>query len=261
MNENAGLSPIPSHPIPSHPQKKLSAIIVAIETVHKMSYPNCQFYCLTFNNKNQNNMMERFRKLGIDCLFYDGVPHSDERLARDKARKRQWSITYGHLDILHNFYRDSDKQYAVVCENDICIHHDFPQVFKKVLNDFQLMGLDLMLLSYLLPYQLDANGTFAPFTLKARMPEDAVFKYRNYPQYVYGTQMYLVTKEYARELLFKCYHDFAGTCDRGFMLEKLFLATQKRAIIYPMLAIENDEQPDPYHQLCRKVQSRIAEYL
>ena len=68
---------------------------------------NCQFYCLSFNDEDKkNNMTDRFKRLGIECKFYSGVKHDDIRLkyAGNKFNRRQWSICYGHLDIMHDFY-------------------------------------------------------------------------------------------------------------------------------------------------------------
>ena len=61
---------------------------------------NCQFYCLSYNNEvKKSNMENRFKKLGIECKFYSGIKHTDNRLkyAGNKINKRQWSITYSHL--------------------------------------------------------------------------------------------------------------------------------------------------------------------
>ena len=68
---------------------------------------NCQFYCLSFNDKDKRNSMEnRFKNLDIECKFYNGVKDTDNRLkyARGIFNKRHWAITYGHLDIIHDFY-------------------------------------------------------------------------------------------------------------------------------------------------------------
>ena len=85
---------------------------------------NFDFYCLSFNDKNKFIINERFNKLDIDCIFYSGVNHKDKRLNNsiNSYNKRQMSITYGHLDIINDYYKNSDKKYAIICEDDIMIH-------------------------------------------------------------------------------------------------------------------------------------------
>jgi hypothetical protein len=37
-------------------------------------FPNCQFYCLSFNNEERkNNMIRRFNNFEVDYKFYDGI--------------------------------------------------------------------------------------------------------------------------------------------------------------------------------------------
>lgn len=215
-------------------------------------YSTCQFYCLSFRTQNYPAMQRQFQKWDLPCIFSPGVQTGDRRLL-NTMNKRQWANTYSHLDILYDFCMNNTKPYAVICEDDICFHLDFAHVFKKVLNDFNLLALDLLLLSYQLPYKLDKNGTFAAFTLKTHMPEDAPFKYYNYPSYLYGTQMYLITRPFAMELLTKHYGNYASNQDRRFLFDKILFKAKRKAILYPMLALENNDQTDPYHILCRQI--------
>ena len=78
---------------------------------------NCEFYCLSFNNEERkNNMIERFNNLGIECKFFQGVSYNDKRILSTlkKNAKRLWSMTYGHLDIIFNFYYNSKKNFAII---------------------------------------------------------------------------------------------------------------------------------------------------
>lgn len=78
------------------------------------------------------------------------------------------------------------------------------------------------------------------------------FNYYNYPAYLYGTQMYMITKYYAKYILDSYYSTFSKYRHKYFIFDKLLLHDGNRALIYPMLAIENEEQKDKYHQLCHK---------
>ena len=92
---------------------------------------NCQFYCLSYANQTRKeNMLKRFHDLKIDCKFHSGVKHNDKRIWNNlnKIRKRYWSMTYGHLDLIYDFYYNSTKKYAIICEDDINLHINFKKI-------------------------------------------------------------------------------------------------------------------------------------
>lgn len=221
---------------------------------------NCQFYCLSFDNyEKKRDMIKRFKKLEIQCKFYDGVKYSDPRIEGNRLNKfckRQWSITYGHLDMIYDFYNNSDKMYGIFCEDDIYIHNNIKNILKKVLADFNLLNLDILLLSYLLPYKISLQNMSSNYRLKTEMPKESFFKYHEYPEYLSGTQMYIITKDHAKRLLNDYYDTYSAKNNiNHFVSDKIIskYSNGNSALIYPMLAIENNEQKDPYHQLCQKI--------
>jgi GR25 family glycosyltransferase involved in LPS biosynthesis len=217
---------------------------------------NCQFYCLSFNDIDKKKSMEnRFHKLGIKCNFYPGIKHNDKRLkyAGTSFNRRHWSMTYGHLDIIQDFYYHTNDKYAVICEDDILIHQDFKEIIKKVISDFNILDLDILLLGYIIPYKIDYDKIVSIYTLKRPMHPDAAFKYHEYPEYLSGSQMYMITKNFAKILLDKYYNNFAGFDNNVFMVDKTIIKNGNRALLYPMLAIEDADQEDNYHQLCHKI--------
>lgn len=216
----------------------------------------CQFYCLSFDNKSRKDkMIERFKKLNIECKFYSGVMHNDIRIPRtlNNFSKRQWSITYGHLDMIHDFYYFSNKQYAIICEDDIMIHMNFKKILKKVINDFNILDLNILLMGYLLPYKISEINMISNFKLKHDMPREAFFKYHDYPEYLSGNHMYMITKSYAKHLIKTYYLNYAGIGEKHFIPDKILIKDGNKALIYPMIAIEDDEQSDFYHQLCHGI--------
>ncbi len=220
------------------------------------SIDNCQFYCLSFNDEERkNNMLERFDKLDIECKFYSGVSYNDKRIKKtlNKFCKRQWCMTYGHLDIIHNFYYHSNKKYAIICEDDICFHIEFKKNLNKIIFDFNVLNLDILLLGYLLPYKINHINLISNYKLKKHMPNESYFKYHEYPDYLNGTQMYMITKKYAKYLIKTYYTNYAGFSDKHFTPDKILIKDGNRALLYPMLAIENDNQKDLYHQLCHNI--------
>ncbi len=215
---------------------------------------NCQFYCLSFNNeKKLSNMEKRFAELDIACKFYSGVKNDDIRLnkATSKFNKRNWAITYSHLDIIYDFYYNNRSKYAVICEDDILIHKNFKHILKNILIDVNILNLDFLLLGYLMPYKL--SNLYKMYPLKCLMPPDSYFKYHEYPEYLSGTHMYMITRDYAKHTLNKYCKHYAGIHDNSFLIDKILLQEGNRAILYPMLAIEDDNQEDEYHTLCHKI--------
>lgn len=223
-----------------------------MSTIH-----NCQFYCLSFNNEKRKKSMEnRFKNLDIECKFYHGIKHTDKRLkyAKNKFNIRQWSMTYGHLDIIHDFYYHSNNEYAVICEDDILIHKDFNEIIKKVVSDFNILNLDILLLGYIVPYKIGYDNITSNYSLKYPMYLHSPFKYHEYPEYLSGCHMYMINKDFAKYLLDKYYNKFAGFDDSVFIVDKTIIKEGNRALLYPMLAIENGEfQEDKYHKLCNKI--------
>lgn len=221
-----------------------------------MDLPHCKFYCLSYDISKRNEMKQRFNNLNIDCKFYEGVKHNDERINKkkyNKYKKRLLSILYGHLDIINDFYFNSSKKYAVICEDDIIIHKNIKNILQKVLIDFSILDLDILLLSYMIPYKIDKKGIFFHYQIKRDMPVDSTYRYYDYPQYLSGTQMYVITRSYANFLLQKYVHKKININDNSFTYDKILIHHGNKALIYPMLAIENNNQDDPYHQLCHKI--------
>jgi len=220
------------------------------------SLSNCQFYCLTFNNEeNKNDMVNRFNGLSIDCKFYMGVDKNNKKInhSKNKYSKRQISMLYSHLDILYHFYHKTNKKFAVICEDDISLHIDIKNILRKVIIDFSLLDLDILLLGYMLPYKLRYHHLLSNYKLKCDMPDNSTFKYHNYPDYLSGTQMYLISRNHAKKLLDNYYNNPNILSNKIIIVDKLFTMTENKALIYPMLAIENNKQTDLYHKFCRNL--------
>jgi len=200
-------------------------------------------------------MENKFKEFDIMCKFYDGLKHTDERLIHSgsKFNRRYWSMTYSHLDMIYDFYYNTDYKYAVICEDDILIHINFKKIFQKVIIDFNILELDILLLGYLTPYKIGYHNIFTNYALKRPMPLDSVFKYHEYPECLSGSHMYMITRKFAKHLLNKYYNDLAGLNNKPFIIDKTIIKEGNRALIYPMLAIENETQEDEYHELCHKI--------
>ena len=214
----------------------------------------CQFYCLSNCMKKTENMISKFKNLDINCKFYCGTINNYDKIYSrkfNKHKKRQLSMTNSHLNIFKDFYHNKNSKYAIICEDDIIMHKEIKNILNKVIMDFTVLDLDILLLGYMLPYKI-SNYNSSLYNLIADMPTDSEFKYYNYPYFLSGTQMYIISKNYAKYILDKHYiMNYRNVTN--FTIDKVLIHDGNRALIYPMLAMENSEQKDPYHKLCHKI--------
>lgn len=212
-------------------------------------------YCLSFKNpKRKSEMEERFKKLDINCIFYDGVGMDDPRMKNNK----NGSIMFGLLDIIQKFY-DSEKEFGIFCEDDVYIHKDFKLMLPDIFNDFKIMNLDVLLLGYLIPFEI--KPYYQNFELKSNNP-NLKYVYHNYPNDLWGGQMILFSKKYAKYILEKYTIEYAIKCDNDntlppFSGDHTVTKEGNRALIYPMLAVETADKisgcyaQDIFHENCR----------
>ena len=216
----------------------------------------CQFYCLSYYKEKRNIMSEKFNKLNINCNFYAVVNDDNSKIDKkiyDKQQRKSLSIMYSHIEIIKHFYNNLNSKYAIICEDDIIIHKDIKNILRKVLIDFNILDLDILLLSYMVPYKITFSEMSSDYPLKREMLLDSYYKYHDYPKNISGTQMYMITKEYAKYILNKLDETCETFDEKYFTIDKLLLYGGNKALLYPMLAIENDEQEDEYHKLCHKI--------
>jgi GR25 family glycosyltransferase involved in LPS biosynthesis len=192
-------------------------------------------------------MTERFNKLDIDYHFFSGIGKDDPRIDNNST-KACWCCMYGHLDMIQNFYNDSSIEYGIFCEDDIQIHKNFKTIIPDVINDFKTLGLDVLLLGYLIAFKIEP--WFNKFHLKENVNENELivknYKYHNFPNETWGTQMYMLSKDSAKNILDK-YGNESGYADKSYNNPEMtpfsadFTITKdgNRALIYPPLAIED----------------------
>ena len=222
---------------------------------------NCKMYCLSFkNDANRDDMIDRFYALGIDCKFYFGISEKDKRILPSLTtyNKRNLSIAYSHLDMIYDFYYHSEDKFAIICEDDIVIHKRFREIIEKAINDCTILQLDILLLGYLMPYKIQDDKQFI---LKHPMPKSSLFKYYCVPEYMSGTHMYMISRSYARYLIKTYYQHYSEMVNKYFIIDKILTSESNRALLYPMLAVENNSQTEPYHKLCHKIHYDSSCYI
>jgi len=225
----------------------------------------CGFYCLSYKNPERKDAMEnRFENLGVDVFIHDGVGFDDERIAGrniDEHAKRCWSFTYGHFDLIREFYFNSEKEFGIFCEDDIYIRKDFIDHLPKIIENFEVMKLDLLLLGYLSQYTLDDK--YPGIHLKEKACEEHPFSYYGFADSIWGAQMYMLSKMQASVLLSKYsppYADLsiANSSMKSFNSDWTITKEGNRALIYPMIALEDgktkyaDQGQYILHQECHK---------
>ncbi len=198
----------------------------------------CSFYCLSFNNiERKTHMKNRFTQLNLDVHFYDGVNNDDERISiplknNDVGIEGGWSCMYGHLDMINKFLNDTDKEYGVFCEDDVYIHKELANDIPKIIHDFKTMNLDVLLLGYLITYH--------PST------EKNIKNYYSYNDHLWGSQMYMISRSHAKNLIHKYYGDYAVQSltepMTPFSADWTITKDGNRAIVYPMYAVEDGKK-------------------
>jgi GR25 family glycosyltransferase involved in LPS biosynthesis len=208
-----------------------------------------QFYCLSYNNpERKENMKRRFESIGVDCFFYKGVAKDDSRINGRTVEQRVWSCMYGHLDMIHDFYYNTNKLFGIFCEDDLYIHKDLEKKMPKIMFDFMYLKLDVLLLGYLLPFKIEKNVYYKDFQKKNTIQNTGIDSYHDYPNDVWGTQMYMLSRSSAKKILDK-YSFSSGYADKTiyddslthFSADWTITKDGNRALIFPMLAVEDNQ--------------------
>jgi GR25 family glycosyltransferase involved in LPS biosynthesis len=203
-----------------------------------------KIYIVSYKNEERlNRMRKRFEQVGMgeDVVITKEVHVNDERLttlsSREKYNKihlRTWTIMLQHMDAIRSFYEGEDS-HCIVCEDDIHISKDFSKELEEVVKDFGDMKLDVLMLGYLFPYKISNSSHFLQI-----LTSEYGHTYHHYPDDIWGTQMYMISRSYAKFLLDKFTVDYAyETIDTyPYSCDWIITKNGKRALIVPMLAVE-----------------------
>lgn len=247
-----------------------------------MSY---KIYCLNYNNPvRRASMLERFAKVGVDAIMFDGVSVFDVRIAGrgliDHTQKC-WSCMYGHLDMIRMFL-DSNAEVGVFCEDDILLDADFKEKLEHIIGDFTASDVfdddvfgDVMLLGYLVSKPVVDNIKAQSIYVDINSGDSCTFKYFEYGMDIWGTQMYMLSRREAQRLLDKYTHGYADAfLANPSAFELPFSADWtitkdgvKRYLVYPMLAIEDglttydhDGQTE-FHRVAHSAHINSSKYI
>jgi len=161
---------------------------------------NIPIYIVNMNDTNRKNkMIKRFDTLSLKYKFTPPVYSTDIRLSfeNDKIDKRVWSCQLAHLDSIKDFYENTKDDYCIVCEDDILISKNFNRDLPLIIDNFNKLNLDILLLGYLLPIKFQFKLEHNNYKLKNMIG----YSFIEYPDNLWGSQMYILKRSYAKFLL------------------------------------------------------------
>ena len=200
-------------------------------------------YCLSYKNQERyESMKTRFKQLHIPIYFYEGVGMDDPRISPyDKHIVSSWCCMYGHLDMIYKFYHETDKEFGIFCEDDIYIHKDLSSLLPNIINEFKQLNLDVLCLGYLMTNAVTTHPSTYPF-----LSSCGSRNIYNYDENLWGTQMYMISRNYAKVLLDTYYHDYAVRSLTEhlthFSADWTITKLGKRGLLYPMVAVEDGKK-------------------
>jgi hypothetical protein len=215
-------------------------------------------------------MISRAMVLGVEMQFVESVPWDDPSIRPpdwmiESARQLNgwnsyaWSTAHGHMSALQEFVNDG-QELGVIIEDDVQIRRDLPREMPCIISNFRKMDLDVLLMGYLIHHP--------PSSASWIWPNNGVqFTYHEYPNYLYGAQMYMINRRYAIDLLHQCGprsgYAFRTLVDRNipqYVSDWLITKdTTRRALISPMIGVEEgktqsaENKYSAYHQQCHDV--------
>jgi GR25 family glycosyltransferase involved in LPS biosynthesis len=110
----------------------------------------------------------------------------------------------------------------------------------QIYQDFDLLDLDILLLGHLATYVIDDNTPGF-----RRIPiSNTPYCYYDYHQETWGTQMYMISRKYAKQILDKYYVGYLEKTleipdQTPFSADWTITKDGRRALIYPLLVVED----------------------
>lgn len=194
-------------------------------------------------------MLNRFNSIGLNVIFTPEVDISDDRL-KLVFHKRVSAIMLQHLDSIKHFYENTNFNNCIICEDDIHISKHLQTQIPIIVNEFNEMKLDVLMLGFLWPFK-DLNSRYFSSIKKGQ------FNYFTYNDDIWGTQMYMISRSYA-EFLLNTYNIqwCIENLDKPYSPDWILTKNGNRALIWPMLAVEegvskaSENNQITYHQRC-----------
>lgn len=211
---------------------------------------NIPIYILNYKNEERRERMKnRFKNTNI--TFNEGVNIDEIEYKISKETAHNWNIMLSHLDNIKKFYYDTDASYAIICEDDIYVHKNLKELLPEIIEQFQVLKLDILLLSYLLAAH--------PKNFCQLINVKNNHEYYTYPARLWGAHMYLISRSYAKHLIEKYTLEWGlSNSDKSFSPDWIITKNGNRAMIWPPLGVEEGDantdhkRQTEFHKNCRK---------
>ena len=194
------------------------------------------FYCINFNdNDRKEKMIARWNKLELSLNFVSPVETSDIRLNVSHVEdKRTASIMLQHVDSMKHFLENSTNKYCIICEDDITVSKNIKRDLPEFINVYENFSLDVLLLGYLVSYEIEPWNTY----YITKLITDR-YQYKTFPPDLWGTQMYLFSRNYAIEMVEKYQLDFILKNPQiPYNPDWTITKLGNNLLVYPMIAVE-----------------------
>lgn len=217
-------------------------------------------YCLSFNNpERKNRMISRMDKIGMGIEFIEPTLIDDPKIKEVAYDPRTWCVMTDHLKMLAAFV-DTGKSHGIFCEDDIYIRTSMKEDLPDIIERFDKLNLDVLLLGYL--------SEFYPREVNHLFPLKEPYTYHNYHDELWGAQMYMVSRKHAQNLLEKYTIQYAiDHPEEPYNPDWTITKNGNRAIIYPMIAVEEGNvatthqgQID-FHRRCTELHYDPTKYI
>jgi GR25 family glycosyltransferase involved in LPS biosynthesis len=167
------------------------------------------------------------------------------------------SLMWNGLDCMEHFLKQTTSQFCIVMEDDIHLKKTFLKDLPLICQDFEDLNLDILLLGYL----LNCNPSLYYKQLGLTpLIKSANYSYFDYGENLWGTQMWMVSRNSAPKYLSKFTMEEMNSGKIPWSPDWCTSKYGQKACIYPMLGVENGEslKKDPgqvwFHQQCHLAQ-------
>lgn len=202
-----------------------------------------EIYINSFRDEERDqSMIRRINEVGVQANLYS--------YKEDDDRARQISLTnlkiygnfYSMMRIIEDFYYKSDKEYAVILENDVYLKKTLAFDLQKACDAHSFLNLDVLLIGYLLPCSPDQLNLPKITTING-------YHFYSYPDDLWGSHGFIINKKHALYFINKYTIDYVKTLETV-GADWIFTKEGKRALMWPPIVVEEGTvKTDHYGQI------------
>lgn len=204
-------------------------------------------------------MSKRFYETGLTAKIYK-FNENDPRAYtvadnRPELSRGQYGNLFSFLTMIEDFYNYSDKEYAVILENDVFLKKNIAFELKKACEIHKNLGLDILLIGYL--------STCTPAEMGfEEITNNQCYEYKCYrfPDDLWGSHGFIINKKHAKYFMDKYTIEYVTTLtDVGG--DWIYSKDGNRALMYPPLVVEEGYvKTDHYGQITYHMNCRNYQY-